>query len=75
MFFLAFFSAWAGSTFAVVVWAALGVVFSKRSIIQSAALAFLALGFGNPAVMWYIGAWWIAELLVGLMVVKPQSHK
>lgn len=70
MFFLAFFSAWAGSTFAVVVWAALGVVFSKRSILQSAALVFMALIFGATAVMWYIFAWWMVELLVGLLIVK-----
>lgn len=75
MFILAFFSAWFSSTFAVVMWAALGVVFSKRSIIQSAALAFLALVFGAPAVMWYIGAWWLVEFLLGFMVVKPLSHK
>lgn len=70
MFFLAFLSAWAGSTFAVVVWAALGVVFSKRSILQSAALVFMALIFGAPAVMWYIFAWWMMELLAGLLIVK-----
>jgi len=70
MFFLAFLSAWAGSTFAVVVWAALGIVFSKRSILQSAALVFMALIFGAPAVMWYIFAWWMMELLAGLLIVK-----
>lgn len=70
MFFLAFLSAWAGSTFAVVVWAALGVVFSKRSILQSAALVFMALIFGAPAVMWYIFAWWMMKLLAGLLIVK-----
>jgi hypothetical protein len=74
MFFLAFFSAWAGSAFAVVLWAALGVLFSKRSIIQSAALVFLALVFGAPAVMWYIGAWWLVELLVGLFGMKNTLH-
>lgn len=70
MFFLAFLSAWAGSTFAVVLWAALGVLFSKRSLIQSAALVFIALIFGSTAVMWYIFVWWMVELLVGLLIVK-----
>jgi len=76
MFFLAFLSAWFGSTFAVfavIVWAALGVVFSKRSILQSAALVFIALIFGTTAVLWYIFAWWVFEILLGLLIVEKAS--
>lgn len=70
MFILAFIAAWMGSTAFVVTWALLGVLFSKRSIIQSAALVVIALTFGTTAVLWYIGVWWMIELAAGIFA-KP----
>lgn len=66
MFVFAFFSAWMGATTFVVIWALVGLLLSKRSFIQSAALVTVAVIFGPTAVMWYIAVWWILELCLGL---------
>lgn len=70
MFFFAFLSAWMGATTFVVIWALVGLLFSKRSFLQSVMLVFFALLFGPVTVMCYIAVWWVFELCLGMCATK-----